>query len=156
MSHSVPADSSAIAYAFGIGPDLVAFDRSGLPIHAAGASLWAEAGKETHLFGTSVDQVFGDGSDVFIASLPLAEEPREFNIAVDDSLVVISPLGDDAFISPVCEHQPALDPSVLHAHHPADLATVYDFSGDSHFLLPVHGGAGWDLARPDWFYDHHF
>ncbi|HZP99470.1 MAG TPA: hypothetical protein VFB13_08025 [Reyranella sp.] len=153
MSHSVPSDSSVADRLVLVGADLVTFDRRDVPIYATPASLWADAGKDAPLFGAPIDRLFGDPGDIFVATVPLAEEPRDLGLPADDSLVVISSIGD-GFTLPMCEHQPGYD-LPLHAAHRPDVATVYDFSGDSHFLLPVHAGSAWDLARPEWFYDHH-
>jgi hypothetical protein len=137
-----------------MGAELVAFDRRDLPIYAAPTSdLWAAAGHDPAPYGASLDRVYGDTGDVFIASMPLVEEPREIAALSDDRLVVLPGLGE-GLILPACEHVPGLD---LAAHDPPvhDATTSYEFTDPSHILLPAHDGWSWDLARPEWFYDHH-
>lgn len=153
MSHSVPSESSAAESLFVVGADLVTFDRHELPIYAMPQSLWADAGNEAPLHGASVDRLFGELGETFMASVPLSESPHEVTAMVHDPLVALSSL-NDGLVLPGYEHPAGLD---LHspAMHTPDVVTVYDFSGDSHFLLPVHDGSNWDLARPEWFYDHH-
>ena len=157
MSHSVPSDSSPAHGpladgALLVGADLVSFDRPELPIYAAPQSLWADAGRDMPLFGASVDRLFGEAGETFVASLPLPAEVPEIATSGDDPLVVMPALGDGLAL-PVCDHAAGID-LPLHAAHAPDLATVYNFSSDSHFLLPVHG-CSWDFAKPEWFYDHH-
>ncbi len=153
MSHSVPSDSSLADATFLVGVDLVSFDRSELPIYAAPRSLWAEAGHDSTIWGASLDRLFGEPDAMFVASVPLIEEPRDVAVAVDDPLVALGSLSD-GLILPDSEHQPALD-QPLHDTHAPDMSPVYDFANGSHLLIPVHGGWHFDLAKPDWFYDHH-
>lgn len=158
MSHSVPSDSSLphgalTDSAFLVGADLVRFDRPELPMYATPHSLWADAGRDVSLFGASVDRLFGEAGETFVAGLPLPSDVPELVISGEDPLVVMPALGDGLAL-PVCEHGPGID-LPLHAAHAPDLTTVYDFGSDSHFLLPVHDGWSWDLARPNWFHDHH-
>jgi len=147
MSHSVPSDSSLTAWTFPIGIDLVDFDRRDLPIYASPRSLWAEAGADQSVSGTAVDYVYdSDGEETHLASLPLIEEPREI-VTPNDPLVMLPGLGD-GLILPGCESQTGFTP----AH---DSFSAYDFSDGAHALMPMHDGLGWDLAKPEWFYDHH-
>jgi len=160
MSHSVPSDSSLSASPladslFLRGPDLVSFDRRDLPIYASHHSLWAQSGNDAPAYGTSLDRVYGEPGEIFIASVPLVEEPREFVAPASDPLVMLGNL-THGLVLPVCEQQPALGLHAAAAHTPG-MEAIYQFLGDPHTLLPVHdgGGAGWDLAKPDWFYEHH-
>ena len=152
MSHSVPSDSSHTNTTFPIGIDLVGFDRHDLPIYASQRSLWAEAGTDSSLNGASVDCVYDVDGETYLASLPIAEEPREIVAPGDDPLVAL-PGFSDGLILPGCEDQLGFEPP---AH---DAGAIYDFSGGAHVMLPMHDGLGWglgwDLAKPEWFYDHH-
>lgn len=154
MSHSVPSDSSLNDWVFPTGIDLVDFDRRDLPIYASPRSLWAQAGSDASLSGTAVDAVYDSEGETHLASLPLIEEPREIVTPGNDPLVGLTNLSDG--VLPGCEPQNAFETT---AHD-----TLYDFSSvGGHALTPMpdgaygglHGGLGWDLARPEWFYDHH-
>lgn len=152
MSHSVPSDWSVSDGIFAVPSDLVAF--GGRPTARATARvLWADAGNDAPIDGVSLDLVYGEPGETFVASVPLAEEPREFVMPVADPLVLLGNL-TDGLILPLCEPQPAFGLHVPASHTPG-MEAVYDFIGDPHTLLPVHDGAGWDLTRPDWFYEHH-
>jgi hypothetical protein len=139
--------------AFLVGADLVTFDRRDLPIYATPKSLWADAGHDATTYGASVDRLFGEADATFVAGVPLIEEPREIAAGIADPLVTLSPL-NDGLILPGCEHQPGLD-QPPHGVHALAMSPVYDFASDSHAILPIHHGLGLDLAKPEWFYDHH-
>ncbi len=153
MSHSVPSDSSLIDSLFLVGADLVSFDRRALPIYASHHSLWAQAGNDAPVYGTSVDRLYGEPGEIFIASAPLVEEPREIAAPAIDPLVLLGNL-TEGLVLPTCEQQPALEHHAPAVHTPG-MEAIYQFLGDQHTLLPVHDGAGWDLAKPEWFYEHH-
>ena len=152
MSHSVPPDSSSADARFLVGADLVQFDRYDLPIYATAGSLWGDAGSDVAAYGATLDRLYGSVDEVFVASFASTDEMVEI-ATPDDPLVITAGLAD-GLILPDCELRPSLDAS-SHAAPTADAATIYDFGGESHVVVPMHDGWGWDLAKPEWFYDHH-
>ena len=142
MSHSEPSDSSADAI-FVVGTDLVEFDRSDLPIYAAPASRWAEAGAEPVSYGAPLDRLFGEPGAVFVDGVPGAAAETLPPIG-EDALVVLSDLSDGVML-------PATDESVAIR----ESAAVYDFGTDSHVVLHVQDGLTWDQTDAGWSFDHH-
>jgi len=143
-----------------IGADLVEFDRSDLPIYAKPQTLWADAGRDTTVYGAPLDRLYGEDTDTrvadsHVATFAINEEEREVAEALipsHDALVVLPNLAD-GLILPVCEQRPTLE-ALSHASPTPGVHALYDFS-DHHVPLSVHEGWGWDLGRPDWAYDSH-
>jgi hypothetical protein len=155
MSHSVPSESSPAETILLFGADLVEFDRSDLPIYAKPQTLWADAGRDSTVYGAPLDRLYGEAPDVYVATFAINEEEREVAEALipnHDPLVVLPHLADE-LILPVCEQRSTLD-ALSHGGPTPGVHALYDF-GDQHLPLSVHEGWGWDLARPDWAYDHH-
>lgn len=141
MSHSDPSDSSADPL-FVVGTDLVEFDRSDLPIYAAPASRWSEAGVEPVPYGAPLDRLFGEPGEVFIDGAP-GSAAGTMPSPGEDVLVVLSDLSGGAML-PASE-----EPVALH-----ESAAVYDFSAPAHIVLHVQDGITWDQPDAGWSFDH--
>jgi hypothetical protein len=157
MSHSVPSDSSTADTSFVVGADLVEFDRHDLPIYLApetrGETYWADAGHDVAHYGAPLDRLFGEPGEVFISMSPGAEEATAaataFASVVDDPTVLLSGLAD-GLILPACEHMPAA--ALADPVQTQEMAIVFHFGADP---LPMHDAWAWDLAKPEWLFDHH-
>jgi hypothetical protein len=127
MSHSVPSESSTGEAAFLVGADLVRFDRPDLPIYAPLDSRWAEAGHDVATFGSALDRLFGEPSEMFLSEHFVVPETPAAALVADDPLVVLSGLSD-GLILPALEHEPA---PVQGALAVPEIAAIYDFT-DAH------------------------
>ena len=142
MSHSVPSDSSAIDATFLVGVDLVEFDRRELPIYASPQARWINACyDEAPSYGAPVDRVFGEPGDVHIDSTPANDEQVASAIAADDPLVSLTTLADGLAVAGSEAAAP-------------ELATSFDFGVDTHAVIHLHDGIGWDITGADWTFDY--
>jgi hypothetical protein len=142
MSHSVPSDSSAIDATFLVGVDLVEFDRRELPIYASPQTRWMDACyDEAPSYGAPVDRVFGEPGDVHIDSVPSNDEQVASAIATADPLVSLSTLADGLAVTGAEAAAP-------------ELATWFDFGVDTHAVIHLHDGSGWDITGADWTFDY--
>ena len=147
MSHSVPSESSTAPL-----PALVHF------AHARPESLWADAGHDSVAFGTSLDRLFGEPGDIFVAGLSEATTASTPAI-VDDPLVLMTGLSD-GLILPLAEHDRigTLDDHGAVTLHDVPIlpepATLCDFGALVHTILPLADGWYWDLDKAGWVVDH--
>lgn len=147
MSHSVPSESSTAT------PQaLVHFSQS------RPDSLWAEAGHDSVVFGTSLDRLFGEPGDIFVAAMPGIAEASTPAL-VDDPLVLMAGLSD-GLILPLAEHDriATLDDNGAVTLHDAPVlpepAALCDFGALVHTILPLADGWYWDLDKAGWVVDH--
>jgi hypothetical protein len=153
---------------FVVGADLVAFDRSNLPIYAAApASLWGDAGHEIDRHGASLDRLFGEPGDVHLACTiagDLQHPASETFVPppIDDPLVLVAGLNDGLILPTMGEVDPivSLDDHAavtLHSGQQAHEAmpVLCDFGSEFRDLLPLTDGWYWDLDKAGWVVDHH-
>ena len=144
MSHSVPSESSTIDTTFLVGTDLVEFDRHDLPIYQTPETRWAEACFDEPSYGAPLDRVFGEPGEIHIDGIPGEEQQAALTTVLgEDPLVVLAALSD-GLILPGAELPAA-----------PEIATGFDFGADSHAVVHLHDGFGWDIAGTDWTFDFH-
>jgi hypothetical protein len=139
MSTSPVCDGSTIETTFVVGPDLVAFERPGLPIYAPLESRWADAGLDTCSYGAPLDRLFGEPGSLFVAGIiGDGQQPAGISAAAfagEDPLVVLGTLSD-ALILPTLETS---------GDHPApEGATIFDAGVDSFIAVHLPLDDGWD------------
>jgi hypothetical protein len=153
MSTSPVCDGSTIETTFVVGPDLVAFERSDLPIYApldssSLGSRWADAGLDTCSHGAPLDRLFGEPGSVFIGGTTgLAQPPADMlaaAFAAEDPLVALGTLSDGLVL-------PTLETS---GDHPApEGATIFDPGIDSIAVVHLQPDGTWDTASDAWSFD---
>lgn len=145
MSHSVPSDSSTIEPDFLVGPDLVEFDRRDLPIYATPESQWADAGCDSVAYDASLDRLFGEPGEIFVASagLPVETTFASF-VPAEDSLVELAGLSDGVML-PACD-------LALDGHSPL---FAHDLGQEASLVLTLHDPWDLDPASNSWLIDHH-
>jgi hypothetical protein len=117
--------------AFIVGTDLVEFDRHDLPIYATPDSHWADAARETSLYGAPIDRLFGEPDAVFVSGELAAVPATSTGTAtsfVEDPLVELGGLNDGLMV-PAMDHEPAQAHATLHL---PELTAVYDFADGLH------------------------
>ena len=143
MSHSVPSESSALDTTFLVGTDLVEFDRRELPIYQTPETRWAEACFDEPAYGAPLDRVFGEPGDIHIDGVVGEEQQAAITTVLgEDPLVVLAALSDGLVLPGAESAAP-------------EIATGFDFGADSHAVVHLHDGFGWDIAGTDWTFDFH-
>lgn len=142
MSHSVSSDSSALDATFLVGTDLVEFDRRDLPIYLTPHAQAMDACVDEPAYGAPVDRLFGEPGLLHIdGTVPGSDVEHATAIVTDDPLVALAAMSDGLLL-------PASEAAAA-----PELATGFDFGAESHTVVHLHDGTGWDIGGSDGIFD---
>jgi hypothetical protein len=125
---------------FLVGPDLVQFDRSDLPVYETPDTQWAEAGTDKGVHGASLDRLFGEAEAVHVVGAcgGDAHSVAEIDLFGEDPLVGLASLSDGVMLADTLAPAP-----------------IFEFASDAQFVVHAHEGWIWDFTGADWTLDFH-